>query len=365
MMRWWLDRGRRRLPDGRHQPDLQADLGCPTATRSLQRARPADPRVPAGDAPRGVRRARRAADRRRDAGRDASRRRGCSPTRRAREVDMVFQFEHVQLDQGPTSKWDIHPLRLRDLKASLGRWQDGPGRRRLELACTGTTTTSRARSRASATTASTACAAAKMLGTVLHLHRGTPYVYQGEELGMTNAPFGDDRGLPRHRVAEPLRRGGRGRRVTRRRAARAAHDGPRQRPHADAVGRRARTPASRPASRGSPVNPNHTEINAEAERADPDSVFHHYRRLIELRHALPVIADGDFTMLLAGRRARLRVHARAGRRRAARARQLHRRRGRRRRCPGWEDAERAHRGAGAGARAVGGEGATALAARTW
>ena len=77
-----------------------------------------------------------------------------------------------------------------------------------------------------------------------------------------------------------------------------------------------------------PVNPNHTEINAEAERANPDSVFHHYRRLIELRHELPVIADGDFTMLLRGRRARLRVRARAGRRRAARARQLQRRRGR-------------------------------------
>ena len=47
-----------------------------------------------------------------------------------------------------------------------------------------------------------------------------------------------------------------------------------------------------------PVNPNHVSINAEAERADPDSVFHHYRRVIELRHSLPVIADGDFTMLL-------------------------------------------------------------------
>jgi len=46
------------------------------------------------------------------------------------------------------------------------------------------------------------------------------------------------------------------------------------------------------------VNPNHSEINAEAERANPDSVFHHYRRLIELRHELPVIATGDFTMLL-------------------------------------------------------------------
>lgn len=47
-----------------------------------------------------------------------------------------------------------------------------------------------------------------------------------------------------------------------------------------------------------PVNPNHGEINAAAERADPDSVFHHYRRLIELRHTLPVVADGSFTMLL-------------------------------------------------------------------
>ena len=72
------------------------------------------------------------------------------------EVDMVFQFEHVQLDQGPTSKWDLRPLKLLDLKESFGRWQAGLGRRRLELACTGTTTTSRGRSRASATTASTA-----------------------------------------------------------------------------------------------------------------------------------------------------------------------------------------------------------------
>ena len=47
-----------------------------------------------------------------------------------------------------------------------------------------------------------------------------------------------------------------------------------------------------------PVNPNHTEINAAAALADPDSVFHHYRRLIELRHSEPVVATGDFTMLL-------------------------------------------------------------------
>ena len=47
-----------------------------------------------------------------------------------------------------------------------------------------------------------------------------------------------------------------------------------------------------------PVNPNHTEINAEAARKDPDSVFHHYRRLIELRHVLPVVVHGDYRLLL-------------------------------------------------------------------
>ena len=72
------------------------------------------------------------------------------------EVDMVFQFEHVQLDQGPTSKWDLHPLQLTRSEGVARALAEGAGRRRLELACTGTTTTSRGRSRASATTASTA-----------------------------------------------------------------------------------------------------------------------------------------------------------------------------------------------------------------
>ena len=111
-----------------------------------------------------------------------------------------------------------------------------PRRRPAGTACTGATTTSRASSRAGATTAEHRVRSATMLATVLHLHRGTPYVYQGEELGMTNVDVHVDRGVPRHRGAQPLRsavaRGdGPGRR--------AGRDGPppRQRPHADAVGR--------------------------------------------------------------------------------------------------------------------------------
>ena len=60
------------------------------------------------------------------------------------ELDMVFQFEHVDLDSGPRGKWDIVPMTMLDLKRSLGRWQDGPRRRRAGTASTSATTTSRA-----------------------------------------------------------------------------------------------------------------------------------------------------------------------------------------------------------------------------
>ena len=140
--------------------------------------------------------------------------------------------------------------------------------------------------------------AAKMLATVLHLHRGTPYIYQGEELGMTNAPFA---GIEDFRDIESLNHYA---------EAVAAGDPPE---HVLAALRamsrdNARTPMQWDDSEHAgfttgtpwmPVNPNHTEINAARALADDDSVFHHYRRLIELRHAEPVVAHGDFTMLLA------------------------------------------------------------------
>jgi oligo-1,6-glucosidase len=133
---------------------------------------------------------------------------------------------------------------------------------------------------------------------VLHLHRGTPYVYQGEELGMTNFPFEgleDFRDIEsRNHYAEAV----------------AAGDPPE---HVLAAMRdtsrdNARTPMQWDGSEhagfttGTPwlaVNPNHVEVNAERAMADPDSVFHHYRRLIALRHTEPAVAHGDFTMLLA------------------------------------------------------------------
>jgi oligo-1,6-glucosidase len=211
-----------------------------------------------------------------------------------RELDMVFQFEHVGVDHAG-SKWAPQPLDLRDLKASLGRWQQG-------LAATGWNSLywcnhdqPRVVSRWGDDSDEHRVRAATMLATVLHLHRGTPYVYQGEELGMTNVAFAsieefrDIEAINHYRSAvargEPP-------------AAVLASMGH----HRD----NARTPMQWDASRhagfttGTPwiaVNPNHTTINAAAARADERSVFHHYRRLIELRHTSPVVVDGAFAML--------------------------------------------------------------------
>ena len=128
------------------------------------------------------------------------------------------------------------PARLRDLKASLGRWQDGLADAGWNSLYWDNHDQPRIVSRFG-DDGEHRVRAAKMLATVLHLHRGTPYVYQGEELGMTNAPFD---GIEDFRDIESLNhyaRGGGGRARAATRCWRPARDGPRQRPHADAVGR--------------------------------------------------------------------------------------------------------------------------------
>lgn len=139
---------------------------------------------------------------------------------------------------------------------------------------------------------------AKLLGTVLHLHRGTPYVYQGEELGMTNHPF---TGIDQYDDVESRNwftfATGRGQDPSKVLAALARQS----RDHA-------RTPMQWDGSKHAgftdgtpwlPVNPNHVQVNAAAQVDDADSVYDHYRQLIRLRHDLPVVAEGAFTMLAA------------------------------------------------------------------
>jgi oligo-1,6-glucosidase len=141
-------------------------------------------------------------------------------------------------------------------------------------------------------------ASAKTLATVLHLHRGTPYVYQGDELAMANAPFTaitDFRDIQALRFyAEAAERGDTDLSALLLAMGKMSRD-------------QGRTPVQWDSSPGAgfttgtpwlAINPDHTEVNAAAQVGDPGSVFEHYRRLIALRHADPVVTDGDFELLL-------------------------------------------------------------------
>lgn len=211
------------------------------------------------------------------------------------EVDMVFQFEHVNLDTRG-HKWDRTDVDLRDLKASLGRWQEALAEVGWNSLYWNNHDQPRAVSRFGSDAPEHREAAAKLLGTVLHLHRGTPYVYQGEELGMTNVPFaGADDFLDIESVnyfRQAVAAGSDPEHVLRnlRLGSRDNARSPMQWDDSAHAGFTTGTPWS-------PANPNYPEINAAAAVADADSVFHHYRRLIGLRHTEPVVAHGDFTML--------------------------------------------------------------------
>jgi oligo-1,6-glucosidase len=215
-----------------------------------------------------------------------------------REVDMVFQFEHVNVDHGAT-KWELRPLHLPALKAIMARWQTGLADVGWNSLYWNNHDQPRVVSRFGDDRPQFRVASAKALGTVLHLHRGTPYVYQGEELGMANYPFA---GVEEFRDVESLNHYH-------------AAVGAGEAPDDSLAGMRSvsrdngRTPMQWDPSVHAgfcppdvqpwiAVNPDHVTVNAQAQRQDPDSVFAHYRRLIELRHRVPVVALGDFTMLL-------------------------------------------------------------------
>ena len=192
---------RRRLPDGRRQPDLQGGRSPPDGrrpTRSDGTTRTATTLVLNG--PR-IHEFLQEMHREVFAGRPAGllnvgETPGC-PVEQALlytdpargELDMVFQFEHVDLDSGPRGKWDIVPMTMLDLKQSLGRWQDGLADVGWNSLYLGNHDQPRCVSRFGNDDPEHREQSAKALATVLHLHRGTPYVYQGDELGMPNVGY--------------------------------------------------------------------------------------------------------------------------------------------------------------------------------
>ena len=211
------------------------------------------------------------------------------------ELSMVFQFEHICLDQqSGGEKWDLAPLSLPRLKECFRRWQQelyGTGWNSLFfnnhdlpriVSRWGDDGVYRVES-------------AKMLATMLHGMQGTPFIYQGEELGMTNIRLE----LEQYQDLESLN-------LFRDRTAQ-GYDPEDVMRSIRARGRdNARTPMQWTAGENAgfttgtpwlPVNENHRFLNAEAELADPDSVFHYYRRLIALRKRYDVFRDGRFTLL--------------------------------------------------------------------
>ncbi|WP_141992858.1 alpha-glucosidase [Bacillus sp. B4EP4a] len=212
------------------------------------------------------------------------------------ELHMVFQFEHMDLGSGPAGKWSNDKWKLTDLKRILSKWQTGlegdgwnslywnnhdqprivsrfgnDGKYRIE--------------------------SAKMLAACLHMLQGTPYIYQGEELGMTNVAF---ESIDDYRDIETLNSydelvNSHG--WSKERMMSAIHARSRD---------NARTPIqwndSRNAgfTKGTPwikVNPNFPEINAEKAYNDPNSIFHFYKKLIQLRKKHEVVVYGRFELL--------------------------------------------------------------------
>ena len=214
------------------------------------------------------------------------------------ELDMVFQFEHMDLDGGETFKWNDRSIDLVELKAVLSKWQvelDGKAWNSLYWC---NHDQPRMLSRLGNTSPSYRETSAKMLAICLHMMQGTPYVYQGEELGMTNAPFEkleDFRDIESINAYHQYVENGRFDHDTMMRYLRyKSRDN-------------ARTPMqwddteNAGFTKGIPwimVNPNYREINAADQMARPDSVFHFYQKLIRLRKEHEIVVYGHYELLM-------------------------------------------------------------------
>ncbi|MBI0063976.1 MAG: alpha-glucosidase [Bifidobacteriales bacterium] len=215
------------------------------------------------------------------------------------ELDMLFLFDHMEVDQAG-AKWNQTPLHLCDLKKAMFRQQESVSKKGWASLYFNNHDQPRIVSRwGDTSTDELRVRSAKALALLLHMHRGTPYIYQGEELGMTNAGFTR---LDQYRDLESIN-------AFHQRVEEAhVQDADSMMSSLAKAGRdNARTPMQwdggryagfmTPEAAVEPwiaVNPNKSRINAASEVDDPDSVFSFYKRLIDLRHRNPVISAGSF-----------------------------------------------------------------------
>ncbi|KRK09151.1 oligo-1,6-glucosidase [Ligilactobacillus pobuzihii E100301 = KCTC 13174] len=217
------------------------------------------------------------------------------------ELNMIFQFEHVSLAGNPDSrlgKWNDRPVKLSQLKHSLSRWQEGLDGSGWNSLYWNNHDQPRTVSRFATDDPGYRVKAAKMLGTTLHFLQGTPYIYQGEELGMTNVHYTKleqyedieslnayDEYVKKEKIVKPQ--------TMLKYLSHMSRDN-------------ARTPMQWDETQNAgfsevepwfALNPNYQEINAKKELLDQDSVFYYYQKLVELRHQCPAIRYGSYQLL--------------------------------------------------------------------
>jgi glucan 1,6-alpha-glucosidase len=212
------------------------------------------------------------------------------------ELSMIFQFEHIGLDQQEgKSKWDLKPLNVLDLKKVLSKWQTSLGDEGWNSLFWNNHDLPRIVSRWG-NDREYRVESAKMFAILLHLMKGTPYIYQGEEIGMTNYPVSDisevqdiesinmydgrvAQGYSTETVLNSINAKGRDNART-----------PMQWNDTDHAG----------FTTGKPwlhVHPNYKEINVENNLKDPHSIFHTYQKLIQLRKDNPIVVWGEFELV--------------------------------------------------------------------
>ena len=212
------------------------------------------------------------------------------------EMSMVFQFEQMTLDQRPGEpKWNKIPLHLPALKKSIAKWQNGLQGCGWNSLFWNNHDLPRILSRWGDDGEEYRVASAKALAVVLHGLQGTPYIYQGEEIGMTNVryPIQEYRDLETLNYYREQVEAGKDPDEIMQAIYKTSRDN-------------ARTPMQWSAGEnagfttGTPwigVNSNYPRINVEAARQDPDSIYYTYRKLIALRKTYPIFVEGDFTLL--------------------------------------------------------------------
>ena len=217
----------------------------------------------------------------------------------SKELNMVFQFEHLEnLISGEYGKWSDKHFSLVDLKKVMDKWQKGLEGKAWNCLFWSNHDQPRAVSRFGNDSEKYREISAKMLGTCMHMLKGTPYIYQGEELGMTNVKFDslDDyrdletinkyhelvnqRGVKPEKMMEYIYHVGRDNART-----------PMQWDDSENAGFSLGTPWIK-------VNENYKIINAKMQVNNPDSVYNYYKKLIELRKKYEIIVYGDYELLL-------------------------------------------------------------------